>query len=99
MGRGRWREQDVILSLARLQRQAGTGEGERSCRVRGAVSALLSLPAVQLTWCTAALGGGSPGKAEGWRRQCGESLLPHSLPNSVCRFQAGQVFHGAGMMV
>lgn len=32
VGRGRWREQDVILSLARLQRQAGTGEGGEELR-------------------------------------------------------------------
>lgn len=62
-------------------------------------------PHGRLTWCTAAPGGRSPGKVEGWRRECGESPIadafyPCSLPNSVCRLQAGgTIFSGAGMMV
>lgn len=105
-GRGRWREQDVIFVISRASkagRQRGRGRGAAGSR--GAVSPLPSLPAGRLTWCTAAPGGQSPGKAEGCRRQRGEKprrrcLSPRSLPNSVCGLCArGTIFSAAEMVV
>lgn len=44
VGRGRWREQDVILSLARLQRQASTREGGEELRGQGGCKPLAQPP-------------------------------------------------------
>lgn len=105
-GRGRWREQDVIFVISRASkagRQRGGGRGAAGSR--GAASPLPSLPAGRLTWCTAAPGGRSPGKAEGCRRQGGEKphrrcLSPPSLPNSACGLCArGTIFSAAEMVV